>query len=717
VYLLDYDAKRQADALRCLSLADGGEIWRRWYSITLRSNHGVSRTVPAVTDEFVVTLGPQCHVLCADARGGQAAWSIDLVARYGATVPDWYAGQCPLIAAVGGRPHAILAPGGKKLLVAIDCRTGAETWATPNPEGWNMTHSSPVEVRFAGRRMFIYCFSGGIAGVEADTGRLLWRRTDWKISPANIATPIHVGDGRIVLCGGYNAGGMMFRLRQAGQEITTDLLWRLGKEQFSSYQQTPVFHGGYLYGVLDRDAGPLREQLACLDLTGRHVWTSGRGARFGGGPYILADGKLFLLDDRGLLTVARAWPDGYRPLSQAQVLTGSETWAPLAMAGGRLFVRNMDRMVCLDVRPADSQATLKPTAANGSNRTAEKSSAMKDKSATGMAAVNALVALAIAAAVLVAIVIIARYDWTGTNVVEPPAAVKTGPRLIVADEVKGFRLSGPRAAALAIGPNDRLHVAGQKAVDLYDTDGANVGRIALSDPPDCLAVSDDEKVCVGLAGRVEVYGAGGRKEQSWPVPGKDVQLTSLGVWRGKVAVGVYPAAEVIVFDTTGRVTGRFDGRDGTPGSGFLLRSPYFDLAFDAAGRLHVANPGRFRVETYDAANRRIATWGRAGDAVETFAECCNPVAIAVMPDGRFVTCEKGITRVKIYDAQGRFAGVVAGPEAFLRHDRLARNEQVGDRYALDVAVDSRGHIWVLDPCTRELRRFVLRPPARTRPTP
>ncbi|MCY2930797.1 MAG: PQQ-binding-like beta-propeller repeat protein [Planctomycetota bacterium] len=718
VYLLDYDPKRQADALRCLSLADGAEIWRRWYSITLRANHGVSRTVPAVSDEFVVTLGPQCHVLCADARNGQAFWSIDLRARYGSTTPEWYASQCPLIATVKGAPHAILAPGGKALLTAIDCRTGATTWETPNPDGWKMTHSSPIETTFAGRRMFVYCFSGGIAAVDAQSGEIVWKRADWKISPANIATPILVGDGRLVLCGGYNAGGMMIQMVASGQEIATKVSWRLEKEQFSSYQQTPVFVGGYLYVVLDRDAGPLREQLVCMDLAGKHVWTSGRAARFGGGPYALADGKVFLLDDRGLMTVAAASAVGYRQTWQGQVLSGPESWAPLALAGGRPLARNMDRLVCLDVRPGGGGAArLKTPDENESNRMMESSAPMKNQPATGKTLVNALVGALIAAAVLAAILIIVRYDVSGTNLVEPPPVSKTDPARIVADEAGGFRLSG-RAAALAIGPYDRIYVAADKGVDVYDLEGARVGGFGTDGPPQGLAVSDDEKVYLALPGRIEVRtAAGGRREQSWPVPGDRQEVTSLAAAGGRVAAAIYPAAEVIVYAAAdGHILTRLNGRDGTEGSGFILRSAHFPVAFGPGGLLHVGNPGRFRVESYNASWAKVAQWGAVGDALESFAECCNPIAMALLGDGRFVTCEKGITRVKLYDAAGRLAGVIAGPEAFVRHDRLARQEQTGDAAPLAVAVDSRGAVWVLDPSTRELRRFVLRS-AQTRSAP
>ena len=97
VYVMDYDRDHKQDALRCLSLADGREMWRFCYPVTVKRNHGMSRTVPAVTDELVVAMGPKCHVVCLNPVTGELRWGLDLVRQYGTSVPNCYAGQCPLI--------------------------------------------------------------------------------------------------------------------------------------------------------------------------------------------------------------------------------------------------------------------------------------------------------------------------------------------------------------------------------------------------------------------------------------------------------------------------------------------------------------------------------------------------------------------------------------------------------------------------------------------
>ena len=340
VYLMDYDREKKRDALRCLSLADGREIWRYSYPVPVKRNHGMSRTVPAVTDKVAVAMGPKCHVLCVDSATGELRWGLDLVRQFGTTVPPWYAGQCPLI----DNGAVILAPGGPDaLLAAVDSQTGNVLWQTPNPHGWKMTHSSVMPMEFGGQRMYVYCANKGVVGVSAKDGSLLWETSDWKISIATVPSPLILDGGRIFLTGGYDAGSLMLQLDRAGERVVPRTVFKLAAGVFGATQHTPVLHDNHLYGV--RADG----KFACLTLDGKLVWTSPTGQIFGLGSFILADGLLYAMNDSGLLRLIEATPAKYTLLGQAQVLKGHDSWAPLALAGGRLIVRDLTRMVCLDV--------------------------------------------------------------------------------------------------------------------------------------------------------------------------------------------------------------------------------------------------------------------------------------------------------------------------------------------------------------------------------
>ena len=119
-YILDYDEKERADVLRCISLVDGKQLWTRGYDVAVKRNHGMSRTIPALTEDYIVTIGPKCHVMCLDRETGNLRWGLDIVKEYNNEIPFWYTGQCPLI----DNDLAILATGGSALMVAVDCETG-----------------------------------------------------------------------------------------------------------------------------------------------------------------------------------------------------------------------------------------------------------------------------------------------------------------------------------------------------------------------------------------------------------------------------------------------------------------------------------------------------------------------------------------------------------------------------------------------------------------
>jgi outer membrane protein assembly factor BamB len=350
VYVLDYDEEKKGDALRCFSLADGKEIWWRWYKVHIKRNHGMSRTVPAVTEKYVVTIGPRCHVMCTDAQTGDFLWGLDLEKDFGTKTPFWYTGQCPLI----DNSIAVIAPAGKVLLMGVDCATGQVVWETPNPHGWTMSHTSIMPMTLAGRKMYVYSAIEGMVGVSAegqDRGTVLWETTLWSHSVL-APSPVILEDGRIFLTAGYGVGSSMLQVTEEKGIFSVKKLQEYPpKEGLASEQQTPILYKGHLLGILPKDAGGLRNQFVCYhpDNCKRLVWSSGKTNRFGLGPYLIADGKIFVLDDNGVLTLLEASITGYKQLAQAKILDGHDAWGPLALAGSRLLLRDSKRMVCLEV--------------------------------------------------------------------------------------------------------------------------------------------------------------------------------------------------------------------------------------------------------------------------------------------------------------------------------------------------------------------------------
>ncbi len=350
VYVLDYDEALKADMLRCFALVSGKEQWRRWYSIQVKRNHGMSRTVPAVSDKVVLTMGPRGHVMCVDRATGDFKWGLDLAAVYESEIPLWYTGQCPLLQ----NGVAVLATGGKALMIGVDVATGKVLWETPNPDKWKMSHSSVMSYTFKGKNMFVYAAVGGVAAVAADgpdAGKLLWKTSDFNKSVV-APSPVCMPDGTIFITAGYGAGSMVFKLSENGGEYSIKKLKALKPgDGLASEQQTPILLDGLLYGIMPKDGKTLRNQLVCVkaDDPTQVVWASGSDVQFGLGPYMLADGKFYILNDDATLIVAKQSSTSYQQLSKVKLFDGADAWAPLAVADGYMVLRDSKKMICVDL--------------------------------------------------------------------------------------------------------------------------------------------------------------------------------------------------------------------------------------------------------------------------------------------------------------------------------------------------------------------------------
>lgn len=348
VYIIDYDEAARSDVIRSHSMDDGREIWRRAYKNDIKRNHGMSRTVPAVSGNYLVTIGPKCHVVCLDANTGDFRWGIDLVKEEGTKIPLWYAGQCPLI----DNGIAVIAPGGKSLLIGIDCASGKVVWRTPNAGRWNMSHASVMPVTMFGRKMYVYPALGGVVGVSAEAGskgEVLFSTAAWNASII-VPSAVPIGADKLLFTAGYGVGSAVFTLAPKGNGFSITRTAQYGKETFACEQQTPILYNGRLFTVMPADAMARKQQLVAMTPEGKMLWESGKEDRFGLGSFIAADGKIFALDDNGILTAVRADGASYQRLFRVKILSGRESWAPMAIVSGRLIARDSKKMICIDVR-------------------------------------------------------------------------------------------------------------------------------------------------------------------------------------------------------------------------------------------------------------------------------------------------------------------------------------------------------------------------------
>ncbi len=197
---------------------------------------------------------------------------------------------------------------------------------------------------------------------------------------------------------------------------------------------------------------------------------------------------------------------------------------------------------------------------------------------------------------------------------------------------------------------------------------------------------------------VEIYDQKGRQLKTWNTCGEDAIITSIAAEGKDVYIADAGNKVVYQYDVTGAFHKKIGEKDPSRKiPGFVVPSPYFDLGIGRKGELWVVNPGRHHFEQYNGDGDIMSSWGEAGMSMDGFCGCCNPSNFAIFSDGSFVTSEKGIERIKIYGPDGVFKCMVAGPGSFVEGTR-----------GLDLAVDSKNRILVLDPEKNQVRIFTLK---------
>ncbi len=348
VYLNDYNVPKKEHLVRCISLADGKDVWQWSYPVEIRPSHGITRTVPAVGQKLVFSLDPKCRFHALDIKTGKLVWQKNLVQDYKATIPGWYAGQNPLL----DGDKVILATGGDALVIAFDQATGKEIWRAPNPGKDVMSHASLMPATIGGIKQFLYLTMNKVVGVAAADGQILWSNP-FTAKMAACPSPVSIGDGRVFVTSGYEAGSAMYQVQKGASGFVAKKLYDLTSVQFNSEVHTPILYQNHLFAVSSKTRG----RFTCLDLDGKIVWQSpvvsgdpSATRTFDLGAFMLADGMFFILDGKtGMLRLIEANTKQYKELASAQILGGEDVWGPMALSNGKLIIRDMNQMVCLQV--------------------------------------------------------------------------------------------------------------------------------------------------------------------------------------------------------------------------------------------------------------------------------------------------------------------------------------------------------------------------------
>ena len=277
---------------------------------------------------------------------------------------------------------------------------------------------------------------------------------------------------------------------------------------------------------------------------------------------------------------------------------------------------------------------------------------------------------------------------------------KVDPALFRYERKARFKVPQKEPRRVALGPDGNLYVAAGREIVVMSRGGALIRRLGCSGPARCVALDRDGTLFVGLKERIELLDSKGRQMALWAPPAGRPFFTGLALTADHVFVADAGNRVILRYDRSGTLKHRIGERNPDRNvAGLVVPSPFLDVEAGPDGLLWVNNPGRHRVELYTVDGDLERFWGRGSVAIDGFVGCCNPVNLALLPDSRCLTFEKGLPRVKIYDAQGKLISVVAAPDSFADPSKElasapdSANESMN---GLDGVVDSAGTVYVLD---------------------
>lgn len=354
VYLLDRDDK-VGETLRCLDLNTGKELWKYSYNAPGSVMFPGSRYVPTVDGNYVYSVGHNGDIYCIDLNTHKPVWNKNIWTDYGGEkLPTWAISQCPL---VYGDMVLVASQAPQAGVVAYNKLTGALKWKTPSL-GFT-GYVSPAIVKISGEDHVVMVTAsqrggdpGKIIGIKPQDGKILWEYNDWNCS-IPVASAVDAGSNRILVAGGYELGTVMLKIdKNSSGTFTVNELFK--HNNFGEHTKPPILHNGHFYGQFSTNSK--RDGLVCMDMNGEIKWKTMRSPNFDKGSMILVDGLIIATDGANSLYLIDPSPDGYKQLASATLLNVAEdadarfatqNWAPIALSGGKLLIRDQGQMKCV----------------------------------------------------------------------------------------------------------------------------------------------------------------------------------------------------------------------------------------------------------------------------------------------------------------------------------------------------------------------------------
>jgi len=367
IYLLDRDDKK-GDKMRCFDLGTGKELWKFEYDSPGTVQFPGSRSVPAIDGNLIFSCGPNGDFYCIDINTHKPVWHTNIWKEYGGgEIPKWAVTQCPL---VYGDMVVVASQAPQAGVIAFEKLTGKVKWATPSLGAVGYVSPAIVKISTENHIVMITGSEGWgpnakpskVDGIDPQTGKVLWQYANWTCG-IPIANAVDAGNGTMLITGGYRAGSAMIRVEKKadGSYNVTELF---KTPDFGTHTQPPILYNGNFYGQYTTNER--KDGLVCMGTDGKVRWKTGRNPIFDKGGMILADGLLLITDGRTKLYLVE--PDGtaFKPVASAELLkeggTGSgndpvaanvggstQNWAPLALSGGKLLIRDQTRLICIKV--------------------------------------------------------------------------------------------------------------------------------------------------------------------------------------------------------------------------------------------------------------------------------------------------------------------------------------------------------------------------------